>query len=905
MTSWRIAVIDDDAQMRNMVASRLAREFPTLHIEILGDEQTLEQSLEQAGLTAVVTDYDLGWTDGMAVLQRVKQRWPCCPVIMFTGSGSESVAVEAMKAGLHDYVLKGARQIPYLLAAVHSALDRARAHRAQMEAEARYQGLFERVPVGLYRTTPDGDIREANPALAEMLGYGTQADLLTMNANDLFVDPGECERWQALMVRDRVVHHVETLWRRCGGELLWVELSARAILSHEDQVIWHEGAAMDITERKRHQREMEVTVYLGDLLRAASTPAEVIAAASGCTRQLGARGSALLLAEGDSGKQQVGWAEGVLAPPQDALLSIANSYLKDGITSGQSQAHHEHLLPGGDGHALICAPLIAEGRAMGALFVGEFDHPSGDEARLLNVIAGMTANALYRAYLHQQTTALLQQLENRERFISRVMESIPSSLVVLDRSLHIVSINRNLVDKGRRTAEGVLGCRLSDLFSKTLLDYTRIDDKARAVFQSGKALEGGKVAYRTPGVPTRIYYYRLVPVKAGDAIENVMLFMDDITEREQLGQEVRQAERHLAGVVECANDMVISLDPQGRILTWNRAAERITGLTTDRVKGETLVALCAEEHRHTVQKMLRTVAAGSRVHSAEVELILASGGADARQVPVALSCSSMSNDEGRVVGIVGVGRDLTERHRLQAQLIHSAKMASLGVMAGGIAHELRNPLGIILVATQLIEESLDNLPMMEECIEKVKTASHRASLVIESLLKFARPQTQQMKDIELDRLLDETLALIHNQIVLRKIELVREPNNKHLTVWGNPDLLQQVFTNLVLNACNAMPQGGKLTITTKPSGADSVEIRFEDSGCGIPPENLNRIFDPFFTTMPVGKGTGLGLAISYSIIQQHRGTVGVASQVGRGTRLDVILPKRRPVESERVVQEES
>jgi PAS domain S-box-containing protein len=655
---------------------------------------------------------------------------------------------------------------------------------------------------------------------------------------------------------------------------------------------------MDIIEHKRCQQELEMIMALSDALRSVQTSAELIEAAIGCMQTLlGAKAGVVIAEDGSAGRMRVERMEGAWGMSHETILShVGDAVSRRGIP-GQTQPCYKYLSEAG-AHDLLCAPLIIDGEAKGALLVAGFEHPTGNEASLLGLIADMTADALQRAYLHQQTRTLLHRLENRERFVSRVLESIPSSLVVLDRSLRIVSVNRNFWEKSRRSEEDILGCKLSDVFSKALLDYTRLDEKVRAVFQTGKGIEGGKVAYRAPGVPTRIYYYRLVPIKADYGIENVMLFMDDITEREQLGQEVRQAERHLASIVECADDMVISLDIQGRILTWNRAAERLVGLTSDQVKGKLLSTLCSAEQNTSVQKMLRTVAAGSQVHNAEFDLVTASGD----KVPVALSCSSMRNDEGHVVGIVGVGRDLTERRHLQTQLIHSAKMASLGVMAGGIAHELRNPLGIILAATQLIEEYIGDPRMAEECITKIKTASQRASLVIESLLKFARPQTQDMEKIELDRLLDEALTLTKNQITLHKVNLVRDLSAHCPTIWGNSALLQQVFTNLILNACNAMPQGGTLTIRTRPSNS-SVEIHIEDTGRGIPAENLNKIFDPFFTTMPVGKGTGLGLTISYSIIQQHGGTIEVASQIGRGTRFEITLPQRR-IRSKCIIEEE-
>ena len=488
-----------------------------------------------------------------------------------------------------------------------------------------------------------------------------------------------------------------------------------------------------------------------------------------------------------------------------------------------------------------------------------------------------------------------RQLESRECLITYILDNIPSSLVALDRTQRVVSVNRNFLEKTRRGAQTTLGREIEEVFPQVLMKYTQLDQKIREVFRTGQPVEGGKLAYRAPGLPTRIYYYRLIPLhlllpsspsRGGAEVENVMLLMDDVTEREQLVEEVRRAERHLASVVECANDLVVSMDPQGHVVTWNRAAERVSGRRAERVVGQSLPSLCATEQRPVMAEMVQRLAHGEMVRNAEVDLLTADG----QEVPIAWGCSPMRDDAGGVVGIVAVGRDLTERRRLEAQLIQSAKMASLGGMAGGIAHELRNPLGIISAGAQLLLERPDDARLRTECAQKIHAATKRASLIIENLLKFARPTSERMREMDLNAVLEETLALLAHQMTLQQVTVQKEFQAGLPKVYGNSDLLQQVFTNLLLNARNAMPQGGTLTVTTRATGRGQVEVQFSDTGQGIPPGNLPKIFDPFFTTMPVGKGIGLGLSISYSIIQQHQGSIEVQSQAGQGTTFTIRLP---------------
>ncbi len=252
-----ILLIDDNPDDRTLVIRELRREFSNLQVEQIPDAKGFAQVLERGDFDLVVTDYQLCWSDGLAVLRAVKARWPDCPVIMFTGTGSEEIAVEAMKAGLDDYVLKSPKHFIRLPAAVLSALEKAQQDQARKEAEARYRSLFERVPIGLYRISPAGQILDANPALVQMLGYPDRESLLAVNATDLYVDPEERRRWQALMEREGVVRDFEVSIRRRDGTIIWVENDARAFRDASGRVLYYEGSLEDITERKRAEEEKE------------------------------------------------------------------------------------------------------------------------------------------------------------------------------------------------------------------------------------------------------------------------------------------------------------------------------------------------------------------------------------------------------------------------------------------------------------------------------------------------------------------------------------------------------------------------------------------------------------------------------------------------------------------------
>ncbi|HKS38652.1 MAG TPA: response regulator, partial [Verrucomicrobiae bacterium] len=247
--SLEILLIDDNPDDRALALHELRREFPDVQVHEVGDGKALTLAMESGDCDLVITDYQLRWTDGLSVLRAIKTHWPDCPIIMFTGTGSEEIAVEAMKAGLDDYVLKASKHYVRLAGAARRALERAAQRRALRESEANYQMLFADVPIGLYKTTPAGRIIDANPAMIQMLGYPDREALLKASAADLYANPAERRRWQQLMERDGVVRHFETQMRRSDETVIWVEDNSHAVRNAEGMVLYYEGSLEDITAR--------------------------------------------------------------------------------------------------------------------------------------------------------------------------------------------------------------------------------------------------------------------------------------------------------------------------------------------------------------------------------------------------------------------------------------------------------------------------------------------------------------------------------------------------------------------------------------------------------------------------------------------------------------------------------
>lgn len=352
-------------------------------------------------------------------------------------------------------------------------------------------------------------------------------------------------------------------------------------------------------------------------------------------------------------------------------------------------------------------------------------------------------------------------------------------------------------------------------------------------------------------------------------------------------QSYRLARRSLQDTSAIAEQVVTSLpvglmatDRDGNLAFYNNAAERITGLDLGAARGmppETVLP----GHLCGVKEYL---ARGEPVSEMEMECEFAGG----RVVPVSVSASNIINEEGDFVGEVMIIRDLGELRRLQDEIRRNEKLAALGELAAGVAHELRNPLssikGIASYYKSTFEEGSEEKKMAGVMIEEVD----RLSRVISELLEFARPASLNRKAANIDELVAHSTRLVWQEAAAKNIEIQLDLNTGGIEARVDPDRLTQCLLNLYLNAFQAMKDGGRLSIVSTVRDIDSVVIDIRDNGAGIPAEDQSKIFDPYFTTKP--KGTGLGLPIVHKIIEAHQGQVKVRSAVGQGTVFSIILP---------------
>ncbi len=352
--------------------------------------------------------------------------------------------------------------------------------------------------------------------------------------------------------------------------------------------------------------------------------------------------------------------------------------------------------------------------------------------------------------------------------------------------------------------------------------------------------------------------------------------------------EVAETKRSLEQLVRSAGDGIISIDRPGHITGWNPAAERIFGLTAAEAIGRSLRGVFPERYEQAARLALT---GAQPVTSFDLSAQRKDGG----ELNLAVTLSGVPGRDGKVDGLLAIVRDMTSQRELETQMHQSEKLTALGQVAGGIAHDFNNLLQAILGYSQLMTKNMGNAEVVRRGLSVIETAATGGAETVRRIQKFARLRPDEpFVSVEINQVIQDAVAITRPRWEERvakggvplRLDLRLTPLP---AVMGRPSELNEVITNLILNAIDAMPEGGTLGIYTRPEGDEHVVLTVTDTGVGMPEHVRTRIFDPFFTTK--GEvGTGLGLSVSFSIVQRHSGEMRVESQAGRGTTFTIVLP---------------
>jgi len=389
-----------------------------------------------------------------------------------------------------------------------------------------------------------------------------------------------------------------------------------------------------------------------------------------------------------------------------------------------------------------------------------------------------------------------------------------------------------------------------------------------------------------------------------DTISHLARIASVVIENAMLHTTLRQEEKKLRHFIEEASEGIILLDQSGKILEWNRAQEKITGIQRKDAAASTFYHLMAgclsyDQYSRTAETLRKIfLSPRSRLAGRILELNLSTQNGSGRTVQ--MSFLRIESDKGPLVGTIT--RDITEMHLMEKKLVESEKMAGIGTLAAGMAHEINTPLQIITGTSEILLHNTQNGEIHAETftrkLDMINRSSWRIADIVRSLQDYARSTPQNMQAEDINGLVQDTLVLVENQLKTKdNVLIITHLDTNMPAVVCERNKIIQMFINLLHNARDAMPGGGQVEIFTRfDAEHDRAILKVVDNGMGIPSLAIDKIFDPFFTTKPLGQGTGLGLSIVGGIVRSHQGHIDVQSTPERGSTFTVNLPRQGPVQ---------
>jgi len=500
-------------------------------------------------------------------------------------------------------------------------------------------------------------------------------------------------------------------------------------------------------------------------------------------------------------------------------------------------------------------------------------------------------------------------LTNEVRFdpmLGSVMDRISQTLLV-DRLAIFVE---NSMQPGQMRIARSMGVRLSESLDLSFLEPARPELARGALFfESPRAAKNVSESVRRSleqldlnyFVPCHIREHTVAVLGLGKTVDGDFLSSDDVelvetiagylavaldnaqlySSLEQKALEIARLKDFSENIVESLNVGVLAVDLAGIVESWNTRMEQLFGVARQDAVGRQLGSLLPDELAREIaargdQEQITGIYKQRLQHQGKL-------------LTLNVSITPLVSKSNERIGRLLLFDDVTQRERMEEQMSQTEKLTSLGLLAAGVAHEVNTPLAVISNYIQMLAKQMPEGDPRQSLIEKIVKQTFRASEIVNNLLNFSRTGAAEASDVDVNRVVEETLSLVAHPLKTSHIQVMKDLGQPLPPVRGSANKLQQVFLNLFLNARDAMPSGGMLEVRTAAHNG-SVEIEIADTGGGIAREHIHRIFDPFFTTKASGRGTGLGLSVSYGIIKEHAGKIDVRSTPGKGTSFHVEFP---------------
>lgn len=891
----RILHLEDNPADALLVRDQLANDELAAEIRHASNREEFIRALHEEPWDLVLADYKLPDYNGLDALKLVRKKFPNVPFILMSGTIGEQAAIESLKAGATDYILKQKRdRLPSAVRrAVAEAQERIRREAAEEDlrrSEKQYRLLFEGNPHPMWVFDLETlAILEVNEAATQHYGY-TREEFLRMTLNDLRV-PEEARRGRIppadVKAQGLVWRHRRKNGAEMDMEVIWSPLAFRGKLAALT-------LATDVTVRRRVTQRNSVFGRLSHNLSAVSTASEAAMFICEAADEL-FHWDDFALDLYFAGRDEVvslltittveGQRVEIPASPQP---KIANTLVQRVIARGAELISAEET--GDKDGTTMVAPIRKGERVIGVLFIQRrLQHSySARDVEILQTLADQCGGALQRVQVEEE----LRQSQRRFRDL---FENSPDAVFVEDLQGRVLDVNRSACTLHGMTREQLVGCNVIE----TLVPPAH-RAAAREQFEklaSGQVSRLESESLRADGrtVPVEI---RAVRVDY-DGSPALLFHVRDITERRAAEMALRSSETLFRSVWENSVDGMRLTDENGTIVAANQAFCRLVGMRPEQLEGKPLTVIYStrQDWESMLHEHCERFKAGIIREKLELQWILH----DNREVVFEVTDSYIESG-GKPRLLLTLFRDATSHRRLEEQLRQSQKMEAIGQLAGGIAHDFNNILTIILGhATLLTMAKLDSKALISA--QQIKQASERAAGLTRQLLAFGRKQLFNPRAVDLNRVVGKMTDLLA-RLLGEDISLQINFSSQPAVILADVSMVEQILLNLSVNSRDAMPKGGQMVIRINVCDVEEehtrrvaearagkfVRLSHSDTGEGIPPENVARIFEPFFTTKEPGKGTGLGLATVFGIVKQHDGWLEVESEMGKGTTFHVYFP---------------
>ena len=488
--------------------------------------------------------------------------------------------------------------------------------------------------------------------------------------------------------------------------------------------------------------------------------------------------------------------------------------------------------------------------------------------------------------------------EITKEFLENVLESMDGGVFTTDKNAKITLFNRS--------AEEITGFKREEVMNKECCHILKSDlcsevCPLKEVLETGKPVfnyeimvatkDGNKVPVNITTSPLRSSNNEII-----GAVENFR----DLTKHKGLWGKLREERNKAHQYLDIAGVIIVAINDKGVVTLINKKGCDVLGYKEEEIIGKNWFDLCVPESAREERKdNFKEVMAGKIEEAENYENLILTKSDEERMI--AWHNATLTDEMGRIIGTLSSGEDITLRKQTEEEMIKSEKLVSLGQLAASVAHEVNNPLSGIMVYVKLLLKKHKERKIQTENTEKqllkIEKELERTTRIIRNLLDFARQSEPNIRPVDINKVLEAALLLVGHQIDLENIKLEKKSDAHLPLVLADFDKIQQVLINIIMNAIQAMPEGGNLTITTsvakgiKINGLfkDTVRIDIRDTGVGITKENQRKLFTPFFTTKEKGKGVGLGLPVVHGIIEQHKGKIEVNSEPDIGTTFTIYL----------------